>query len=210
MTTAADFLPAILADPDDDTPRLVLADWLEESGTDPLRAEFIRVQVKLATVEARLGTADEMFRDKGDRDAFRHREWELLWATSHLRHPLCGERPNLFFWSGPALELIPNGAKYTDHLTFRRGFVERVTCTADDWEEHGDTIARAQPVREVELTTWPRESDEGCHGAAASQFLHEFRQRWSSITFTLTDDALTRIAHAQARRLAEASARGGT
>jgi uncharacterized protein (TIGR02996 family) len=39
------FLGAILAEPDDDTPRLVYADWLEERG-DP-RGEFIRLQVGL-------------------------------------------------------------------------------------------------------------------------------------------------------------------
>ena len=44
--TNADFLQAILADPDDDTPRLIYADWLEEQG-DP-RGEFIRVQCELA------------------------------------------------------------------------------------------------------------------------------------------------------------------
>jgi uncharacterized protein (TIGR02996 family) len=40
------FLEAIRAEPDDDAPRLVFADWLEEQG-DP-RAEFIRVQCELA------------------------------------------------------------------------------------------------------------------------------------------------------------------
>lgn len=38
---------AILAAPDDDAPRLVFADWLDENG-DPDRAEFIRVQCRLA------------------------------------------------------------------------------------------------------------------------------------------------------------------
>ena len=38
---------AVLAAPDDDLPRLVFADYLEESG-DPDRAQFIRVQVELA------------------------------------------------------------------------------------------------------------------------------------------------------------------
>lgn len=38
------FLRAICADPDDDTVRLVYADWLDENG-DPDRAEFIRLQV---------------------------------------------------------------------------------------------------------------------------------------------------------------------
>jgi poly(ADP-ribose) glycohydrolase ARH3 len=44
------FLQAILESPDDDTPRLVYADWQEERG-DP-RGEFIRVQVALARLPA--------------------------------------------------------------------------------------------------------------------------------------------------------------
>jgi uncharacterized protein (TIGR02996 family) len=40
------FLQAIIEDPDDDTPRLVYADYLDERG-DP-RGEFIRVQLALA------------------------------------------------------------------------------------------------------------------------------------------------------------------
>lgn len=38
-------LAAILADPDEDTPRLVYADWLQEHG-DADRAEFIRLQCR--------------------------------------------------------------------------------------------------------------------------------------------------------------------
>src|SRR4051794_586533 len=38
---------AIRANPDDDTPRLVYADWLQEHG-DEDRAELIRVQCELA------------------------------------------------------------------------------------------------------------------------------------------------------------------
>jgi uncharacterized protein (TIGR02996 family) len=38
---------AICEQPWEDTPRLMYADWLDENG-DPLRAEFIRVQVQLA------------------------------------------------------------------------------------------------------------------------------------------------------------------
>ena len=41
------FLRALLAQPDDDTLRLAMADWLDEND-DPARAEFIRVQVELA------------------------------------------------------------------------------------------------------------------------------------------------------------------
>jgi uncharacterized protein (TIGR02996 family) len=42
------FLDEITASPDDDIPRLIYADWLEENG-DP-RGEFIRVQCELATL----------------------------------------------------------------------------------------------------------------------------------------------------------------
>jgi uncharacterized protein (TIGR02996 family) len=51
MHTDADFLANLLADPTDDTTRLVYADWLEEQG-DPVsaaKAEFLRLTVQLAT-----------------------------------------------------------------------------------------------------------------------------------------------------------------
>jgi uncharacterized protein (TIGR02996 family) len=42
-----DLLAAVIADAEDDAPRLVYADWLDDHG-DPHRAEFIRVQCGLA------------------------------------------------------------------------------------------------------------------------------------------------------------------
>jgi uncharacterized protein (TIGR02996 family) len=44
---ARDFLEVILAHPDEDTPRLLYADWLDEEG-DSARAEFVRVQIERA------------------------------------------------------------------------------------------------------------------------------------------------------------------
>jgi uncharacterized protein (TIGR02996 family) len=61
------FLGAILEAPDDDTPRLVYADWLDEHD-DPARAEFIRVQCSL----------DKMPAGDPRRPALEHREKELL------------------------------------------------------------------------------------------------------------------------------------
>src|SRR5437660_12362611 len=43
-------LQAVIEAPEDDGPRLVLADWLEEHG-QPERAEFVRTQVELARLE---------------------------------------------------------------------------------------------------------------------------------------------------------------
>ncbi len=47
MPTDDALLRAVLADPEDDAPRLIYADWLDEHGQSA-RAEFIRVQVALA------------------------------------------------------------------------------------------------------------------------------------------------------------------
>jgi uncharacterized protein (TIGR02996 family) len=83
------FLQAILDSPDDDAPRLVLADWLEEQGY-PQRAEFIRVQCRLAALDA----------DDPDRMALRERQLELLeahreeWAFG--LKPLAGKARPLF------------------------------------------------------------------------------------------------------------------
>jgi uncharacterized protein (TIGR02996 family) len=44
------FLDAVIAAPDDDAPRLIYADWLDEHN-QPERAEFIRLQCELARME---------------------------------------------------------------------------------------------------------------------------------------------------------------
>lgn len=55
MTDEAALLAAVVAAPDDDTPRLVYADWLDDNGQAE-RAEFIRAQVRVA--RARPGDLD--------------------------------------------------------------------------------------------------------------------------------------------------------
>jgi len=51
MSDGDALLRAILDDPDDDAPRLVYADWLDEHG-DSSRAAFIRTQIELARLPA--------------------------------------------------------------------------------------------------------------------------------------------------------------
>lgn len=50
MTDGEALYRAILESPDDDAPRLVWADWLEENG-DPERAEFVRLQCEWAALD---------------------------------------------------------------------------------------------------------------------------------------------------------------
>jgi uncharacterized protein (TIGR02996 family) len=85
MTTAAALLQAICAEPYDDLPRLVYADWLEENG-QPERGEFIRVQCEL----------DRLPHTDPRQAVLLERERELLrahrnaWAAQ--LPPLCGVR----------------------------------------------------------------------------------------------------------------------
>jgi uncharacterized protein (TIGR02996 family) len=64
------FLDDIKGHPDDDTPRLILADWLEER--DDLRGEFIRVKVEQARVSPTSPRGQELKRR--DRELFRENE----------------------------------------------------------------------------------------------------------------------------------------
>jgi uncharacterized protein (TIGR02996 family) len=59
MSDEAALLAAILAHPDEDTPRLVYADWLDEHGQHD-RAEFIRIQCDPAADEAAEDRAVEL------------------------------------------------------------------------------------------------------------------------------------------------------
>ncbi len=141
-----DRLLALILDPDTDADdvRLVYADWLDESGTDPLRAEFIRVQFALALHRVAWPGQAVPWRALARREVLERQEQGLLagnnrrWALG-LPGPLALSSET-FIWE------------------FRRGFVEAIRCSADDWLTHADAILAAQPVREVVLTTWPEPS----------------------------------------------------
>jgi uncharacterized protein (TIGR02996 family) len=74
---AAALLRAIVRHPDEDTPRLVYADWLQENGRTE-EAEFLRVQCRLAASEP----------DDPKYPALIDRDEELrLWLTAHAPGP---------------------------------------------------------------------------------------------------------------------------
>jgi uncharacterized protein (TIGR02996 family) len=111
MSEAA-FLQALREAPDDATPRLVYADWLEERG-DPARAEFLRLQPALEGMkpdDPRRLPLEARFRelrsaldpswvvrvDRSDR-------WTMLWPNDYCRHVArSGEvgKPLRFLWGG--------------------------------------------------------------------------------------------------------------
>lgn len=71
------FVRAIVERPDDDLPRLVYADWLEDQG-EPERAEFIRVQCEIAELEIVSSSTDGACPENERIYQFRKREKKLL------------------------------------------------------------------------------------------------------------------------------------
>jgi uncharacterized protein (TIGR02996 family) len=88
------FLRAILAQPSDDAPRLVYADWLEEQG-DPVstaKAEFLRLTVLLATTTGKKGRKKTWRKRLQELAAGLDTDW--LAVVSHLPIEMChGKRP---------------------------------------------------------------------------------------------------------------------
>jgi uncharacterized protein (TIGR02996 family) len=135
------FLAAIVADPDDNTPRLVAADFLEEHGEHD-RADFIRVQIALAGGFVARDPAELAHRER----MFLHllSTYAPLWAARE-----CPELVRVLTPApGTSAEARVEGA---DRLVWRRGFIERVYCTAPEWLRHGVSIRSRNPVRQVAL-----------------------------------------------------------
>ncbi|MBA4062502.1 MAG: hypothetical protein C0501_02125 [Isosphaera sp.] len=122
MTEAEAFLQRVRAFPDDDTPRLIFADWLEEQDGGVARATFIRVQVALT----RLGDEADTVRDR-----LRAAERDLL--DAHREE-----------WTA-AFRGLATG------LEFRRGFVEEVKVAARPFVRRAHELFAAAPVRHVHL-----------------------------------------------------------
>jgi uncharacterized protein (TIGR02996 family) len=124
MTERKALLAAVCASPEDDTPRLVFADWLDENG-EPERAEFIRVQVDFAAL--------------------------LRSAASGTEQP--GRRArDLWIQHGKAWQQeLPQikGVVWHDGM-FSRGFVERVTVASDTvLVHHTNAIFTRVPIQHL-------------------------------------------------------------
>jgi uncharacterized protein (TIGR02996 family) len=138
-------LAAIAAAPDDDLPRLVLADWLEERD-DPL-GEFIRLQIELEPLRVpRADPSAELERVKqlecippghAERD-----------RTTTLARKLIREADLLQAhqadWLGPIASLEKDNSPYFC-AEFRRGFVASVQIGISALGEHGEAVRQACP-----------------------------------------------------------------
>jgi uncharacterized protein (TIGR02996 family) len=163
MDDGAALMRAILREPEEDTPRLVYADWCDEQDRhlSRVRAEFIRVQVEIARLPgeeqcpqcyaAHFGgqRTNGPCRCSARLRALRRREYEL-WQGDLLTPE----------WGLPASD-----GKWGWHVTPRRdsqagppvahlerGFVESVRCSTAAFLAQAKAIFRAHPVIRVTLS----------------------------------------------------------
>ena len=135
MTEREALLAAICANPDDDTPRLVYADWLQENG-DPDRAEFIRL-------ECRLAMWNHDFGKEADPDG------ELA------RGELCSSKlhaANRFRWLSEIVGREPYHDANPDYQygLFHRGFVDQVfVYNPEPFLSDWPLIMRITPIKKL-------------------------------------------------------------
>lgn len=171
-SSGQELLRLILNNRQDDMPRLVYADWLEEQfrfNNDPAleaRAEFIRLQIALNA-----GTPLPE-----QRQAFRREQ--------HLKQTYGP------YWAG---ELLGIAADWN----FRRGFVHHLQMDARQFLESHDFLAATHPIEHLHLT-WgmetPRERAEDL-GRISSQSLIPYLTSLDLTGAGVGSDGVTQLAH---------------
>ncbi len=154
-------LAAILADPEADLPRLMYADWLEEYGSDPKRAELIRIQCdplyslpceqvwnpglqEFPHIEVRC--LDYVIAEQDTEENWcpqckvRHRVMQILhtYDTESVKH-----EPYPFTGNGWTAYTV---------CQYSRGLVCEVRCPMSGWLDHGPRLVREHPIQFVRIT----------------------------------------------------------
>ena len=115
------FIRAIAEHLYDDTPRLAVADWLDEHG-DHARAEFIRVQCELEPIRDKYEIPRAMELHAKENELLRNGEW-------------LGAMPKE--WNGLIVGIS---------VEFRRGFADILRLSAKMFLEHGEAIRALHPT----------------------------------------------------------------
>lgn len=120
--TPDDFMQAILAEPDDDSPRLIFADWLEEQG-DLLQAAFIRAQCALA----RLTPNTAEFKEALNHEVEQRIKYSPIWGKS-----------------------LPEWTSYL-RIRLHRGFGGIVFTTIPYFLKHANKLFKSYPIQRAEF-----------------------------------------------------------
>lgn len=142
----------ILGNPDDDVPRLIAADWLEDNG-HPQRAEFIRVQIQLHNLDKNLMVQWQNLIDRQNKlwvESDRGNSWKLIDSVVGEFSPVGWN--HCLSLSDPTT--LGNRAVY------RRGFIDQVHATFDDLDECLSKIVKRHPITRVSVSNKEADHEE--------------------------------------------------
>jgi uncharacterized protein (TIGR02996 family) len=127
MTSERDAILGTICDhPDDNAPRLVYADWLDENG-DPERAEFIRWQIEIANLDPTSKRYEEIFPKMRAKLSRKGKEW-------------AGNITN----------------RIGQQILFRRGFIEQISVLVGELRKTYDMVlSKQEPLRKVTVKLCP-------------------------------------------------------
>lgn len=128
MSDRDSLLAAIRGHPEEDTPRLMFADWLEEHG-DEVRAEFLRLQCELARLEGDGSGSQAVYEFLCERDYVTRpaADWTQIDDGIHTRLALSTRAGDLERRHGEAwTPKMPRRSKVL-FGAFRRGFAHYIT-----------------------------------------------------------------------------------
>jgi uncharacterized protein (TIGR02996 family) len=133
MTERDALLRAVCENPDEDTPRLVYADWLQENG-DEERAEFIRAQCEAARLAADDSRLAGLVRRAGELQRRSGRRWLGEFPVPHPEH----------------IDWVQYPRGWLGGEEFDRGFACRLFVqTAGLLAKHAKVLFAATPVRRL-------------------------------------------------------------
>lgn len=204
MSDRAALLAAIIANPDEDTPRLVYADWLDEhgspdpagragstpgagSGTTAKRAAHIRAQIAFHQLAASdtAPAAVERFLSGQYGDGFDRIDWSAVDAEVGSRIAAREAHVKRPFKLRAAAEGLPR-VRGVAYRNYERGFFDEVLI--DDVEsflDHADAIFRSAPITGATF--------EELTGEGATDFIaagHLTRLRTVTFSFDVEPDAI--------------------
>ncbi len=165
---------AVVADPADDAVRLICADWLEEHG-DLARAEFVRLQCRIAALEATCGCGSCVKRRGGgqhhngpcavdqERNTLPNGHSKLAFLRNH-ENGLLTTRGDDWFRAdrgmSPSVPLdrnvwmyrpVSSRSPYRYWLGYRRGFLATFDGPLQNWLDCGGELVRWYPMGWVEV-----------------------------------------------------------
>lgn len=150
MTTQDALLAAILANPADDLPRLVFADWMEENG-QPERAEFIRIKSpKIATRYFSTKYGRFMLGEaKSQLAGAIPKSWSLWLNRDPEVYPIVSNRQVPESWWASCGDCHFTASSTPFLVAFRHGFIDAVAAGLLHLKKVLPDVVRVAPVTRV-------------------------------------------------------------